>query len=152
MSPGDSPSRITGCCRPCRNHPASSENSHVFAAATFRHTPAPRNRKNAPACAETVDEKPSLWKPEENRGRKPYCTFFAADLRGPTRMEIEPRLWPGAPFLASFARSGGFLSQRSRFRSERETGQKKSKVKAVPQDLSPWTRARCLIRGPSASL
>jgi len=67
LSPGDSPSRITGCCRPCRNHPASSENSHVFAAATLRHNLAPRNRKEALTCAETVEENASLWKPEENR-------------------------------------------------------------------------------------
>jgi hypothetical protein len=69
MSPGDSPSRITGCCRPCRNHPASSENSHVFAAPTLSQNPAARNKKTPHACAKTVDEMPSLWKPEENRER-----------------------------------------------------------------------------------
>ena len=35
---------------------------------TVSQNPAPRNKKTAPACAKTVDEKPSLWKPEENRG------------------------------------------------------------------------------------
>jgi hypothetical protein len=66
MSPGDSPSRITGCCRPCRNHPASSENSHVFAAPTLSQNRAVRNKKTSRTCAETVDETSSLWKPEEN--------------------------------------------------------------------------------------
>jgi hypothetical protein len=76
MSPGDSPSRITGCCRPCRNHPASSENSHVFAAPTVSQNPAARNKKTTHACAKTVDEMPSLWKPEENRERFKIISAF----------------------------------------------------------------------------
>jgi hypothetical protein len=32
-------------------------------------TSPPRNTKTSPPCAKTVDEKPSLWKPEENRER-----------------------------------------------------------------------------------
>jgi hypothetical protein len=92
LSSGDSPSRITGCCRPCRNHPASSENSHVFAAATLHHRPVPRNRKQAPPCAETVDDNSSLWKPEENREGCGITPTKAIKMKS------------GAPRLAPFAR------------------------------------------------
>ena len=37
-----------------------------FAEPTLSHFVAPRNRKNFPPCAETVDDVSSLWKPEEN--------------------------------------------------------------------------------------
>jgi len=37
-----------------------------FAEPTLRHFVAPRNTKNFPPCAETVDDETSLWKTEEN--------------------------------------------------------------------------------------
>jgi hypothetical protein len=68
ISPGNSPSRIASCHRRHRNHrPASFEIYHVFAEATLRENVTFRNRKTFPACAETVDDRTSLWKPEENR-------------------------------------------------------------------------------------
>jgi hypothetical protein len=44
---------------------ASVERSNVFAVDTLRQIFAHRNRKPSPACAETVDDSTSLWKPEE---------------------------------------------------------------------------------------
>ena len=41
-------------------------NSHVFDEPTLQQFVAPRNHKNSQPCAETVDDVPSLWKPEEN--------------------------------------------------------------------------------------
>jgi hypothetical protein len=37
-----------------------------FRALTFPHIPVARKKKTAPSCAETVDDPPWLWKPEEN--------------------------------------------------------------------------------------
>lgn len=66
--PGNSLSRITGCRWLCRNHPAKSGTSR-FAEPTLRHFVAPRNTKNFPRCAETVDDDTSLWKREEKPER-----------------------------------------------------------------------------------
>ena len=43
-----------------------TQDSHVFAALTFRQNLAARNTKKICACAEPVDVRPSLWKNEEN--------------------------------------------------------------------------------------
>jgi hypothetical protein len=40
-------------------------NAHVFDEPTFSQIVTPRNTKTFPACAEAVDDAPSLWKPEE---------------------------------------------------------------------------------------
>ena len=67
ISPSNSPSRIASCHWRHRNHhPASFESFHVFAALTLSQNVATRNRKTFPPCAETVDDRTSLWKAEEN--------------------------------------------------------------------------------------
>ena len=55
-------------CRQLRRYhrSASLRRSHVFGEPTVRQIVAGRNRKTFPACAETVEDKSSLWKPEEN--------------------------------------------------------------------------------------
>jgi hypothetical protein len=51
-----------------RNHrSASLERSHVFGEPTVPQIVADRNTKTFRACAETVDDGTSLWKPEENQ-------------------------------------------------------------------------------------
>ena len=49
-------------------HSASFEICHVFAEPTLRQNVATRNRKTPPSCAETVDDRTSLWKAEEIGG------------------------------------------------------------------------------------
>ena len=66
--PAIHPRELPVCHRLRRNrHSASLENYHVFAEPTLRQNVATRNRKRFPPCAETVDDRTSLWKPEENR-------------------------------------------------------------------------------------
>jgi hypothetical protein len=48
-----------------KHRSASLGRSHVFGDSTLRHNDASRNRKTFRACAETVDDQTSLWKPEE---------------------------------------------------------------------------------------
>ena len=45
---------------------ASPRRSYVFGEPTVRQIVARRNRKTFRPCAETVDDRTSLWKPEEN--------------------------------------------------------------------------------------
>jgi hypothetical protein len=71
ISPGNSPSRIASCHQRHRNHhSANFELCHVFAEPTLGQNVAARNRKTFPPCAETVDDRTSLWKPEENSAEK----------------------------------------------------------------------------------
>jgi hypothetical protein len=63
--PGNSPSRITGCCWLCRIIRQAQELSR-FADPTLMQIAAPRNTKDLSGCAETVEDVSSLWKAEEN--------------------------------------------------------------------------------------
>jgi len=65
MSPGDSPSRITGLPLALTAIIRRAQELSRFDESTLRHNVAPRNKKTFPACAETVDDVPSLWNPEE---------------------------------------------------------------------------------------
>jgi hypothetical protein len=71
FSPGNSPSRIASLPLGFANihHSASRENYHVFAEPTLKQNVATRNRKTFRSCAETVDDKTCLWKPEEKPAR-----------------------------------------------------------------------------------
>ena len=70
ISPGNSPSRIASCHQ---RHRTSSlgkpSRSHVFAEPTLGQIVAHRNRKTFRSCAETVDDRTFLWKPEEKCAR-----------------------------------------------------------------------------------
>jgi len=59
------------------HHPASFENSTFSLNPTLSQNIATRNRKNISPCAEAVDDKTSLWKPEENWGQL-FVTLDAA--------------------------------------------------------------------------
>ena len=77
ISPGNSPSRITGLPPVRRNHrSASLRRSHVFGEPTLRQIVGSRNRKAFRACAEAVDDETSLWRAEENRKKSPVIRNF----------------------------------------------------------------------------
>jgi len=59
-----------------KHRSASLGRSHVFGDSTLRHNFASRNRKTFRACAETVDDQTSLWKPEEKCADSPNAEDF----------------------------------------------------------------------------
>ena len=91
ISPSNSPSRIASCHRQVHrnHHPASFEDFHALRCTHFSvRMFETRNRKTFPPCAETVDDRTSLWKAEENaaswvrkkktQGLRPGLRSFAA--------------------------------------------------------------------------
>jgi hypothetical protein len=66
ISPGNSPSRITGLPLAHRNHrPAALRRSYVFGEPTVQQIVVSRNEKILRACAEAVEDETSLWNAEE---------------------------------------------------------------------------------------
>jgi len=70
--------RESPVCRWLGRKPRSARlgRSHVFGDSTLRHHYASRNRKTFRACAETVDDQTSLWKPEEKCADSPNAGDF----------------------------------------------------------------------------
>ena len=70
--------RESPVCRWLGRKPRSARlgRSHVFGDSTLRHHYASRNRKTFRACAETVDDQTSLWKPEEKYADSPNAEDF----------------------------------------------------------------------------
>ena len=66
ISPGNSPSRITGLPLAHRSlRSAALERSHVFGAPTVPYLVAHRNTKSGAPCAEAVETASCLWNSEE---------------------------------------------------------------------------------------
>jgi hypothetical protein len=66
ISPGNSPSRITGLPLAHRDHrSAALRRSYVFGEPNVPQIVASRNGKTLCACAEAVEDRTSLWNAEE---------------------------------------------------------------------------------------